>query len=619
MAPSAAGFGTAATTTPIGIVAAMSTGRLQRMRSGWSPDPWVLAAWAGVVLAIVVTTVRAVNNGWVPVGDNALIGIRGHDVFTRHHPLLGTWSSASLSVGTDVNHPGPLFFDFVAPAVRLFGTRAGVALGAAAVNVLAVTTAVVFGTRRAGRVSGLGVAVVCALTGFVMGSELLFSPWNPHILLLPAVALIVLAWSIADGDRWALPVYLAIGSFCVQTHLGYAYLVPALVLLAYAARWLVGRWLGQAVRVLPARRTVTMSAVVVGLCWVQPLWEQLFGGGRGNMSRLLSSGGSGGPTIGVRLAVRIIASVTTRWPWQWRSGFVEAVPYTRYTESGALGQVDIVTGLGAVARMLVLVALFGLAARSAVRRRDSLALSALTIAAGVLAVAFVSLVIMPFGPLGLTAHQMRWLWPMSFFVWFALAFAAVRGLAALQTRPQVMQRALTAAVAVLAVATLPTYVQPDGPGARVGDMPLIRAFDAQLGSLEGRGVVWFDSSNAPFLEAVSAPMLAELQRRGIEFVVDEPGLVRQFGDARNQATHEWSVRLMLLYDAEALIVPEGATLDALVTPLSTADQAEFQSLAAALDAGELGDAQQARYDELAALAVGSLAAVTFTSAPDDPT
>ncbi len=37
-------------------------------------------------------------------------------------------------------------------------------------------------------------------------------------------------------------------------------------------------------------------------------------------------------------------------------------------------------------------------------------LAALGVAVGAMLVAFVTLVIMPIGPLGLTPHQMRWLW-----------------------------------------------------------------------------------------------------------------------------------------------------------------------------------------------------------------
>ena len=67
---------------------------------------------ASVVVALVpvaVATTRAIQNGWLPTEDNALWAIRSRDVFSLTHlPLIGSWSSVSLSVKTLVNHPGPL-------------------------------------------------------------------------------------------------------------------------------------------------------------------------------------------------------------------------------------------------------------------------------------------------------------------------------------------------------------------------------------------------------------------------------------------------------------------------------------------------------------------------------
>ena len=78
-----------------------------------------MAAWTLAVLPVIIATVRGIRRGWLPIGDNALVAIRAHDVLTSHHPWLGTWSSASLDAGKDLNHPGPLLFDSVAPTVKL--------------------------------------------------------------------------------------------------------------------------------------------------------------------------------------------------------------------------------------------------------------------------------------------------------------------------------------------------------------------------------------------------------------------------------------------------------------------------------------------------------------------
>ncbi|HKA92439.1 MAG TPA: hypothetical protein VKE97_01450, partial [Acidimicrobiia bacterium] len=78
--------------------------------------PTRLTFWlflASIVIAIVpiaVATTRAIHDGWIPTGDNALFAIRARDLFTHNLPLLGSWSSASLNTSTQLNHPGPLYF-----------------------------------------------------------------------------------------------------------------------------------------------------------------------------------------------------------------------------------------------------------------------------------------------------------------------------------------------------------------------------------------------------------------------------------------------------------------------------------------------------------------------------
>jgi hypothetical protein len=70
----------------------------------------------------------------------------------------------------------------------------------------------------------LWAAVFVALLVIRLG-EVAFSAWTPYVTILPAVALIMAAYSVCQGDRWALPVAVGFGSFVVQTHVGYAPLV----------------------------------------------------------------------------------------------------------------------------------------------------------------------------------------------------------------------------------------------------------------------------------------------------------------------------------------------------------------------------------------------------------
>ncbi|MEI8238809.1 MAG: hypothetical protein WCI22_05265 [Actinomycetota bacterium] len=576
----------------------------------WRPDRWMVVAWAIAVVPVVVATVRAVRRGWLPIGDNALVAIRAHDVFTSHHPLLGTWSSASLDAGMDLNHPGPLLFDSVAPTVKLFGGHGGLAVGVMIVNILAITTTAVFAWRRGGRPAALTMLVAATVVGFVMGSELLFDPWNPHIVILACLALLVCAWGVAVGDRWALPVYLAIGSYCMQTHLGYAYLVPGLLLASFVVGWVVGRLVPGSFR-WPSLRTWGITAAVVLVLWSQPFVEQFFGSGEGNLSRILGARGSHGAKIGLHLAVRLLASVLTWVPWALRRGFVDAVPHVEYASPGVLGPVDVAGGVSAVVLLMlvaaVLVAL-GVAAR---RRRDVVSLCLLGTVCTSMVLAFGSMVVMPIGPLGLTPHQMRWLWPITAFLWMSVVFVAWRVLALGDRANRAVAGALVVLASLVALANLPTYVQAAGPATRAGQIPSVAVLDAQLAPLEGMGTVFFDTSNTPLLDNYTVAIMAELQRRGVPFLVSDSGLVRQLGNARRYHQGAAKVRLQLLFGLDAVTVPDGRDRVALYTQLTPAELDEFDVLAGRIAGGaSLTAAEQVRYaDLLARASTGSVAVV----------
>ena len=88
----------------------------------------------------------------------------------------------------------------------------------------------------------------------------------------------------------------------------------------------------------------------------------------------------------------------------------------------------------------------------------------------------------------------------------------------------------------------------------------------QLGALEGVGTVWFDETGLPLYDNYSAGVLAELQRRGVPFVVDDSGLVRQFGDDRRFDGTNADVHVVMRWGDAALTVPDGFEPVALVVP-----------------------------------------------------
>ncbi|MEZ5252132.1 MAG: hypothetical protein R2713_23860, partial [Ilumatobacteraceae bacterium] len=246
----------------------------------WGTLEWVLLAVA--VAPLVVAVVRRSGTRWIPIGDNALIELRARDVFSfDHFPFLGTWSSASLTAGKDLNHPGPLLFDLLAVPVKLFGGATGVALGVGLINTAALVGIAVVARRVAGRAGFAAGLAVGATLGFTLGSGMLTDPWNPHVLVMPALFVLVCAWAVASGDLAVLPWMLAGGSLCLQTHLGYAYLIPGLVVAALAGAGVVyrRRWrIDPTARPGDLRRMRTVafaSFATVLVLWAQPLIEQV--------------------------------------------------------------------------------------------------------------------------------------------------------------------------------------------------------------------------------------------------------------------------------------------------------------------------------------------------------
>ncbi|MEQ1700392.1 MAG: hypothetical protein ABMA25_09790, partial [Ilumatobacteraceae bacterium] len=343
-------------------------------------------------------------------------------------------------------------------------------------------------------------------------------------------------------------------------------------------------------------------------------------------ARLLDAGGNG-PKIGPGLAARLLSDIFTGAPVSPRADFMGSVPGFVIMQSGQLKPLPAPATPWAIVILLVVGAVLGLLGWAAARRRDRLSLAALGISAGALLVALGSLTVMPIGPLGLAAHQMRWLWPITWFTWMSIAIAAIRWVAhvagerELRWRPAQFANGATlvamAGVVVISLLAVPTFVQPAGPAARVDQMPLIVELTDQLGTLEGRGTLYVDTTNEPFLDNVSAAVMAELQQRGIEFTIGPEWLVRQLGEGR-RSTGEERTTIVLPRDAAALDLPEGAQMEALVTSLTLEEQDELALLREQEAGGApLNDEQQQRLQGLLDAAVGSVAVISFPVGPDE--
>ena len=506
-------------------------------------------AVVAAVVPFVVATARAIRNGWYPIGDNALFPIRARDVLTEHHPLLGTWTSASRSIGHDINNPGPLLFDLLALPAKI-DPAAGLAVGVALVNVASILVIALLAWRRGG--PGLVAWAMAASSGlaWAMGSELLFDPWQPNALLFPFLAFVFAVWAMVEGDAVALPVAVGLASLVVQTHLSYAVLVPLLSIVGVA---------GLAVHARRGhtgglRRPVGAAVVVGVLAWSQSLVDQVRG--EGNLVTVLTNASSGEAKLGAGLATRLTAWVLSLPPFWGRPSFARAL---------SVPGPDELPGKAAAAVSLVLLVVI-LGAAVAVGRRRAAAVVAVVAVLG----AWGTTTSLPLGALGIVPHQFRWLWPIGVFATFALVVAATR-------------RAGAGAVVavVLSMLALPAWNAGSGPSADSASIPTARRLVERL-DLDGAEPVLFDARGLRFAEPYSTVVLLELQRRGVDFRVDDEVLAHQLGRSRFVDAEEAAAlpRLVEREGDAAFEVPTGATVASRVRALTVAQRAELDRLEA---------------------------------------
>src|SRR5690606_7362030 len=320
---------------------------------------------------------------------------------TEHHHLVGPWSSGSLVVGETVHHPGPLYYDLLAPWVRVLGPWVGLAVGVAAINVAASVLAVLAARRIGGPDAMLSVAAAAVGLQYAMGSELLYDVWQPNALVLPYLALLVVAAAVARGDPAMVPWMVGLGSLVVQTHVSHAMVVGVACAVALGACvWHVRR----TDRPVLWRRPLVATAVVGVAAWCQPVIEELADLGDGNLSRLVRVAASGeAERVGLGRGVSAVGELLVSSPWFARSS------YGRAAVGGALlgpAERPLVNALVVAAAVGALVVVARWHAR---HQRRGLAVFA-AIAAVTVVATVVAIGSSPPSVVGVSAHQMRWAW-----------------------------------------------------------------------------------------------------------------------------------------------------------------------------------------------------------------
>jgi hypothetical protein len=231
--------------------------------------------------------------------------------------------------------------------------------------------------------------------------------------------------------------------------------------------------------------------------------------------------------------------------------------------------------------LLALLALvLAAAALDAHRRDDHVVAAALSTALVAFGAGLVTAWKLPLGPLGLPPHQLRWLWPIGAFITFSMVTYAVRR-ADLTARPaRRVAVGLVAVTALVAALNLPAHNVHAGPMADAYAIDVMKEAGPQMDALEHEGTILVDLDGIRFAEPYTGPVMAELRRRNIPFVVNDEGMVRQLGDHRR--LHGDAQRLLFRQGNAALKTPEGARRVVFVEGLTSDEKRELEDLRAAI-------------------------------------
>jgi hypothetical protein len=138
--------------------------------------------------------------------------------------------------------------------------------------------------------------------------------------------------------------------------------------------------------------------------------------------------------------------------------------------------------------------------------------------------------------------------------------------------------AFVAAAVVLGGLSLPARNQRVGPSADDATIPTTRRLVAGLGSLEGKGPFLFDNAHLRFAEPYSVAVLAALQARGVEFRVEDVGLIHQLGPSRGLAPGERIDGRLFLREGDAALAPQPGRVVSRVVGLDASHHAEMLRL-----------------------------------------
>lgn len=466
---------------------------------------------------------RSALGDWLPVGDSAYFTARSFDVGGPHTPLIGAWSSGSVEYARPVNSLGPLEMYVLAPFTR-WTPDGGTAVGTAVIQAAAMVCIVWLVRRGFGRRSAIGAQIGVVWLCWVLGSENLIAAVQHPYLVLPFAAAIVATASVVVGDRWGLVPFVFFGVLCAQTHLTYVILIAWLTIVVSSAvvwqyrsadnpktrsQWIrMGGW----------------TAAFAGLLWLPPLLDQFFG--RGNLAAAFSQRGGEQYQTGLRLGVRIVATVVT-------------AP-SRWTPDGYLGVLDdhIVSGARGAALLLAVVAasIGSVIAWRSGRRRLAAVVALLT---STLAVMMLDASLIPRTTFGYRVDNYRWLWSWLGVVAMATTIGVDGWLR--QHAPRILDWPRTGPWVLTGIVALVSVVNfvPHGvanpaeyAATNAAVASLSEQLDAYLDEHPPTGPVLIDDAFLYFGVAYTYPIAVVMQSHGVDFRFLQPVWGYRFGPDR---------------------------------------------------------------------------------------
>ena len=494
------------------------------------PLTWVIIAIT--LLPIVVLIVRVffgLGGSFHATADNAMNEMRVRDIGT-HAVLTGPYSRDGWS------HPGPLFYYLSVIPYRLLGSNTSAMLvDALLINGIAIAIIVATAKRWAGILLAIPVALACATLILSLPNGFLENPWNPYLTVLPFGAFVITAWAAACGSRWAFPIAVFIGTFCMQTHIGYAPLV--MVLLAWCV-WHIVRdrsthWLA----------TLGWGTATLAVLWFPPLLQQLTShpGNLREIGRYFLHPPDRVHTISE--GWRVVAAQFTFLP-DWIVGLRNVSPWS--------GEPGVVIGAAPIPVLLAPFLAAIVVAFRARRRVDSRLAAAIVVSLAVSVYAIAHTVS------NMYEYRLRWVWVLAGLAMAFTACEAARLIAPhcnARTRRIVMGAALTMTVtlATLGVANATSARPPDPGDAAIG----VSLSEQVLRHLPpGPGVVLLQPTS--FIASTdSAAMQLYLERRGIHVVIPDT-LPNRLSHGDHRVLREERVRANLVLATESGVDEVGA-------------------------------------------------------------